>query len=96
MHDGLKDTVHHDVLQHDVLTDVVCGRQNDEQQTKTEILQTSCISYNVHVQSVTSMNTQSMYHMVGCRKNVQVHYTWIILYQKLVQSFNQVLIGERM
>lgn len=42
MHDGLKDTVHHDVLQKNILTDVVSGCQDDEQQAKTEIFQTSC------------------------------------------------------
>lgn len=42
VHDGLEDTIHHDVLQHHILTDVVGGCQDDEQETKTEVLQASC------------------------------------------------------
>lgn len=37
VHDTLKDTVHHDVFKHDILTNVVSGSQNDEQKTETKI-----------------------------------------------------------
>ena len=46
VHDALKDAVHHDVLQHHVLTDVVSGCQDYEQETKTEVLKTGCNSTN--------------------------------------------------
>ena len=44
VHDTLKDTVHHDVFKHDILTNVVSGSQNDEQKTETKIPETSCSS----------------------------------------------------
>lgn len=42
VHDGLKDAVHHDILQQHVLTDVVRGCQHDQQKTKTQVLETGC------------------------------------------------------
>ena len=43
VHNGFKHAVHHDVLQHDVLTDVVCGCENDEQQTQGQVPEAGCI-----------------------------------------------------